>query len=144
MLCDIKNQLDCPHVQNLIMASAWDQSETTTNKKIAQWRTGQDLCLYGWVAEGVVLGVCGIVLTTTHIEIVNIAVAPHMRKQGIGYAMIMALRQKYPLPIKAETDDDAVDFYKKCGFEIKGIIKQYGEVACQRYHCTLPLINASL
>jgi len=37
--------------------------------------------------------------------------------------MITALREKYRMMIEAETDDDAIDFYRKCGFKTTAIYK---------------------
>ncbi|MDR3264006.1 MAG: GNAT family N-acetyltransferase [Clostridiales bacterium] len=42
---------------------------------------------------------------------------------GIGRMMIKELKAKYDKPLEAETDDDAVGFYRKCGFETAEIAR---------------------
>ena len=39
--------------------------------------------------------------------------------------------------VYAQTDEDAVVFYKKCGFQTTKIEKQYGNDVCIRYDCIL-------
>ena len=67
------------------------------------------------------------------VEILHISVAESSRGQGIGSKMVLALQSQYSMPLEAETDDDAVDFYRKCGFKTTSIQK-YGVI---RYTCTL-------
>ncbi|MDR0288013.1 MAG: GNAT family N-acetyltransferase [Clostridiales bacterium] len=67
----------------------------------------------------------------------NIAVSPKMRKNGIGKAMITAVQEKYKTAVKAETDDDAVEFYRKCGFETEGFMKTCNNIEYRRYKCVL-------
>ena len=139
MLIEIKNELDNPIVHRLVSESAWDKSKEAMDKKAAEFRRREDLHLYGWIENDEILGVCGVVLHSNSVEVYNIAVEPGIRKRGIGSAMISALQQKYKMTIKAETDDDAVDFYRKCGFEAEGFVKTYNGTEFQRYSCVLQL-----
>lgn len=71
-------------------------------------------------------------------EILGIATDEAYRKKGVASKLISfsakALRCSI---IKAETDDDAVGFYRKCGFQIDSLGEKYpGKV---RYLCTLNL-----
>ena len=59
------------------------------------------------------------------------------RKNGIGKSMINAIQKRYKMKIKAETDDDAVEFYRKCGFETETFMKTYNTGEYQRYKCIL-------
>jgi len=74
-------------------------------------------------------------LTLIKIEITNIAVAEHARNRGIGRAMITVLREKHREMIEAETDDDAIDFYRKCGFICTPTMQKQG---VRRWKCILP------
>ncbi|MBN1649139.1 MAG: GNAT family N-acetyltransferase [Spirochaetales bacterium] len=68
------------------------------------------------------------------IEICHIAVAENMRKQGIGRNLIHEIiRQTRCITLYAETDDDAVNFYRKCGFVIKSLGEKYSGIV--RYYC---------
>lgn len=140
MLIGIKNEIDNPTVLRLIGESAWDKSAEAMNRKVAEFRSREDLQLYGWIENDDILGVCGVVIHSNWIEIYNIAVDPSIRKHGIGKAMITAIQQKYKITVKAETDDDAVGFYQKCGFKTKVFMKTYNTGEYQRYECVLYIV----
>lgn len=58
-------------------------------------------------------------------EIALIAVEPAERKRGIGRHLLQdALRRSGKRPLVAETDEDALGFYKACGFKLVGRRKQ--------------------
>ncbi|MDE5893945.1 MAG: GNAT family N-acetyltransferase [Acetatifactor sp.] len=73
-------------------------------------------------------------------EILGIAVCDHLKKCGIGTFMIRESAKALNLKrIIAETDDDAVAFYKAMEFSITKEIKQYDNGAVARYHCVRSL-----
>jgi len=84
-----------------------------------------------------IVGVCVFDVSTSKVQILNIAVAEDSRTQGVGRKMIAALRDRYNTPIEAETDDDAVGFYRKCGFETTVFEKHN----TRRYACVLQVIK---
>jgi len=137
MFCDMINDLENPTVRRLVSASAFDQSVEATDKRMEEFRRREDLYLYGWVENSEILGTCGVEVHSDCIVIRNIAVDPNARKRGIGKAMIAAVQQKFKTTVKAETDDGAVEFYRKCGFETEGFMKTYPSGECQRYKCVL-------
>ena len=67
-------------------------------------------------------------------EIIDIALNPEYRKLGIGSKMIDYVIENFAIKtLYAETDNDAVNFYKKYGFAINPINK-FEET--DRYKCT--------
>lgn len=68
-------------------------------------------------------------------EIAALSVPPSLQRQGIGRAMIAHVQAGIHLPLLAETDDDAVGFYEKCGFSITSLGEKYPGVI--RYRCVL-------
>ena len=70
-------------------------------------------------------------------EILHIAVAADRARQGIGRALLQAAFTRYPdvRVWKAETDDDAVEFYRRVGFSVKELPPTYPGVT--RYRCVL-------
>ena len=71
-------------------------------------------------------------------EIVGIAVAQAARHRGIGSYMIAQLMEERRLPsVYAETDDDAVVFYRKNGFEVVKVAEEYDGETVVRYRCRL-------
>ena len=71
-------------------------------------------------------------------EIVGVAVSESMRKCGIGKNMISkVLETEHPERIIAQTDDDAVGFYRRCGFTDEKTYTEYPDGTSVRYNCTL-------
>ena len=69
-------------------------------------------------------------------EIAGIAVDPAARGQGVGSHMIrQAVRRYRPRHVCAETDDDAVGFYRKNGFRAAAFSEMRGREAAVRYRC---------
>jgi len=85
------------------------------------------------------MGICGFRVLQNNVEICHIAVAENARGKGIGSKMVAALLDKYGMDIQAETDDGAVDFYRKCGFEATAMYKQYDGKDFRRWTCVLPM-----
>ena len=137
MFCDIERELENPTVINLLSESAGDKSTEAMGIRMAEFKSREDLRLYGWIENDEVLGVCGVEIHSDWVVINNIAVNFSARKHGIGRAMIIAIQQKYQITVEAETDDDAIEFYRKCGFETEGFVKTYNDGECQRYKCIL-------
>lgn len=88
--------------------------------------------------------IVGIIILTINgensAEIVGIAVHSSFQKQGIGSFMVRESANKMNLHmVLAETDDDAVGFYKNMGFDITKEVKHYDNGSVDRYHCLLTL-----
>ena len=74
-------------------------------------------------------------------EIVGIAVDPSHRKQGIGSYMINQVRTNLNISsFYAETDHDAIEFYRKNGFNITEFSEIYKSETVTRYQCELRFI----
>ncbi len=68
----------------------------------------------------------------------GIAVDKSARNRGIGYYMINKLVDNYGLSsVYAETDSDAVGFYRKNGFGIVVLYKNYDGETVVQYKCKL-------
>ena len=73
------------------------------------------------------------------VELKHIAIKPNYRGKGIGKKMINEfIKTKKIVKIKAETDKNAVDFYKKIGFSITSLGEKYPGV--ERFEC-ISLMN---
>ncbi|MBE6897852.1 MAG: GNAT family N-acetyltransferase [Ruminococcaceae bacterium] len=74
--------------------------------------------------------------STDQAEIIGISVEEGSRNQGIGSFMIREIQLRFPnIKLNAETDRDAVVFYKKNGFQITEIQKNYNGETVTRYLC---------
>jgi ribosomal protein S18 acetylase RimI-like enzyme len=89
--------------------------------------------LYSFELEGEIVGCIGIeIISLNECEIKHIAVSSVQRGKGIGSKMIKYVSDKYPL-LSAETDNDAVDFYRNYGFDITSLGEKYPGV--ERFLC---------
>ena len=74
-------------------------------------------------------------------EIVGVAVSEEYRHQGIAKQMLRhAIAEEGLQAVFAQTDDDAVGFYRKCGFEVMKEDIEYPDGVRVRYNCELKLI----
>ncbi|MEH6934440.1 GNAT family N-acetyltransferase [Bacillus sp. JJ783] len=82
-------------------------------------------------------GCIGIALIDTNrARICHIAVDEKYRNHGIALQMIKEIVRKYELTyIEAETDREAVGFYKKCNFKIESLGEKYPGI--ERFYCYL-------
>ena len=68
-----------------------------------------------------------------------IAAAEDRRGEGVGTALIAAVQRRNPgSAVLAETDDDAVDFYRAVGFLVRPGSPDPRWPGRQRYECLLP------
>lgn len=81
------------------------------------------------------IGCIGIDFTETYCcEIKHIAVSPSKRGLGIGKRMIDFILERHSLrQIAAETDLEAIGFYKNYGFDIASLGEKYAGV--ERFWC---------
>jgi len=79
-----------------------------------------------------------IVVSLCNAQIGLCGIASARRGSGVGRALIEHVRKAHPgLPVAAETDDDAVGFYEKCGFSVRKTIRLYPDGESVRYICIL-------
>lgn len=71
-------------------------------------------------------------------EIKGIAVSPKHRNCGVGKLLITAVKKSEGLKtLVAQTDEDAVGFYRNCGFQVETEMKEYPNGIILRYNCIL-------
>ena len=139
MFRNIKDELNNLATLQLLVASAYDNSMENARKKAEEFRNHHNWGIYGWVENDEIVGICGFrVYHADHIEILNIAVCKNARGRGIGRAMVSALQNEFLLPLTAETDDDAVNFYRKTGFAVENASAKGG---MPRFACVLATPN---
>ena len=135
MFCDIKDQMDNPVFLKILSLCLFDGSPEGICKALLKYPDEQ---FYGWVENDTILGVCGFDVHYGFVEICHIVTDENARGHGVGGAMVAALQDKYKMEIKAETDDDAAGFYRKCGFKTVELYKNYGDKKVRRWACVLP------
>lgn len=88
--------------------------------------------------QGEKAGMMVLKYTNAGAEIIGIAVPEKLRCRGIGRYIIQFVLQSESLErLEAQTDDDSVGFYRKCGFALEKIIVDYPDGSVARYNCVL-------
>lgn len=137
MFIDIKKQIDSPTVCQILADCVFDNSTEGMDKVIKDYLRHGGWLLYGWVKNENIIGICGFEVHSDWLEILHIATCESARGRGVGSLMIAALQERYKMTIEAETDDDAVEFYRKYGFETTAIQKYN----VRRWSCVLRCPN---
>ena len=110
-------------------------------RKINDYFNDKNIKIFISLNENKIVGLLVLTLNGDNsAEIIGIAVHGSFQKQGIGSYMVRESANKMHLhKVLAETDDDAVGFYKNVGFEITKEVKHYDNGSVDRYHCLLTL-----
>lgn len=94
----------------------------------------EDHYLMGAIINDKLVGIIGIKLNKNTATIKHISVLEEFRKQGIARKLVQHLMDHFSLTIiKADTDKDAVEFYRSLGFKCEEFSTEYGI----RYKCYL-------
>ncbi|WP_400242163.1 GNAT family N-acetyltransferase [Niallia sp. JL1B1071] len=125
--------------ENIIKLLAYATSLKRVDHAYDTYLQSPNRKLYAFVEDGVIEGCIGINLMNSYKgEIKHIAVSPTQRGKGIGTNLIMYVMKKHALSqLCAETDTDAVNFYKNNGFTITSLGEKYPGV--ERFFCLLKL-----
>ncbi|MFF2754900.1 GNAT family N-acetyltransferase [Psychrobacillus sp. NPDC058041] len=127
-----------PEIRELLsFATSKDRIDLEYEKYIRSPERG----LYGLELKGEIVGCIGIEFMSSHCcEIKHIAVSPIVRGNNIGSEMIKFVCNKHSLSsIKAETDNEAVKFYEKNGFNITSLGEKYPGI--ERFFCEYTIQN---
>ena len=135
MFQDIKARITEPKISRIISLAMFDSSPESVAKDAARYQASDRLNVYGWIENGEIIGICGFEVHPDKVEIHRMAVATDRQWQGVGGRMIRTLQNMFALPLEAETDDDAVGFYRNCGFEASAFLHPTWNMT--RYTCVL-------
>ena len=140
MIHDIKSHFLTPEVYEIYSQCMYAPTYEKFAEKARSYLNDPDTVIYGFFADHALLGV--IVLQSKSpntAEIVGIAVEHTHQQRHIGMELIQhAAEIGCYTELYAETDDDAVSFYERCGFETEAFQAAYDGIPCRRYRCTYP------
>ncbi|MFS1514450.1 GNAT family N-acetyltransferase [Chengkuizengella sp. SCS-71B] len=132
-MINVKNKLDQSEIIELLALCTFSDSNRL-EETIQNYKNENDVEIYGFEKEDKVVGIIGFQINETQMELKHIAVSPPQRYKGIGSLMINAMiNLKKPTQVMAETDDDAVDFYRSSGFTVYSLGEKFPGV--ERYRC---------
>jgi ribosomal protein S18 acetylase RimI-like enzyme len=134
-IIDIKNNLRNEDILQILAESIYMPVEERLRNRADKFMLDRNVKAYGAKING---KVCGVVIfsdsNNKQLIILEIAVLSSMQKQGIGRSLINYIIKLFnPETIIAETDDEAVEFYRKIGFEISSLGEKYPNII--RYDC---------
>lgn len=114
-------------------------SKEKFNKKMATFLNDKTIKVFACLDQGELKGAVAFSLAETNkIKIVGIAVDLSARNRGIGSFMIRKLMENYSShSIFAETDNEAVGFYRKNGFIVNECSEIFNGENVIRYKCEL-------
>ena len=109
------------------------------NNKVDLFLNDNSVKIFACFEQEKILGVITVsFIEKKKIEVIGIAVDTSARGKGIGSYMINQVVNNYDLlSVYAETDNDAVEFYRNNGFNIVEFSETYGNETVVRYKCEL-------
>lgn len=130
---EILSEIIDPAIEKLL---TYTKAESKVNIAYSEYLSSSNRKLYGMAKGQIFIGCIGIELISAGIgEIRHIAVSPSERGKKTASRMIEFVCREHSLQtITAETDEDAVGFYKAYRFEVTSLGEKYPGV--ERFHCT--------
>jgi len=135
MFISLKQRIDEPEIQEILGYSVFPDQDHL-ERTVQCYKSEDNLELYGIESEDEIAGVIGFrQMDGGNINIEHIAVKPERRGEDYGRGLILELIAAFkPESITAETDEEAVEFYRAIGFGIESLGEIYPGV--ERYRCT--------
>lgn len=138
-LKELTTVLETDEVRELLLQLEYplETRERKTDQIISEYRDNPKQRILGLESEGTLVGLIGLAFGRRGSAVIrHIVVRRDRRRRGIGHKMIQAVMRQFSLrEMSAETDYDAVDFHRKCGFHIKSLGEKYP--GTERFWCTL-------
>lgn len=135
IIVDIKPILKTDNILEVLSGSTYMPTEERLKKRADDYINNSNVVVYGYKCEGTICGLIVLDITKKEeIVILDIAVGKGNQQSGIGRKLVeYALYNLKPNTMIAETDDDSVNFYRKCGFIIYNLGEKYPNII--RYKC---------
>jgi ribosomal protein S18 acetylase RimI-like enzyme len=134
---DVKELLQNKELLSILALSIYNPTEERLNNRAMTYMNNPSTAIYAIQEDDLFIGIIVLdIADREKIEILNIAVASYHQKAGVGSSLINNCIEKFhPKEIIAETDDDAVGFYRRFRFEVGDLGDKYG-AGIRRYQCT--------
>lgn len=134
-IVDISGSLSNDSNLEILKESVFESTKEKLIKRANYYEDTNGIVSYGYAYDDVILGLIVLdIKNKDEIIILDIAVKKDNQKRGVGKALLnYVLCELKPKILIAETDDDAVGFYKKSQFEIVNLGEKY--LNNTRYEC---------
>ena len=138
-LIELADKSEIRHLYDIYQHCMYMPTKEKFDKKAADYINDHAIRIFVCFDQEKIVGVLVLSLAEqTSAEIVGISVDPAYRNQGIGSYMIDQVQKNLVIiSVYAETDDDAVQFYRKNGFVITAFSEIYDGETVTRYRCEL-------
>lgn len=132
-ICDIKENVTEPQVFELLAPSVYNPTPERLLKRAEKYQSNDKTHIYAYSQNGENLGIVVFEIAEQSATILDIAVNQKQQRKGIGSGLIDFIFNQFDVnEVIAETDDDAVDFYKKYGFVVADTKTEFDT---KRYIC---------
>ena len=135
MIKNIKPVFSSPGFYEIYAPCMFEPAYEKFKAKAERFASDMSVSVFGYFEAERVLGVIAVEESEEAVEILGIAVKEAERHRGIGSEMADHVLKLFGKKLIAETDDGAVDFYRKNGFEVKKFTAFYGGESVTRYGC---------
>ena len=138
MLCIDENWLLSEEAFLLYASCMYQPRYENFKKQMEDLINDPSVRVYVCKSRGEKTGIMVLRFSDSVAEIIGIAVSEKLRRHGIGRRMIQYVMKSEDLErINAQTDDDSIGFYRKCGFTEERILVDYPDDSVVRYNCVL-------
>lgn len=135
-VCELKSKQKIMETYGIYKLCMFQPTEEKFSRKADGFLQDDAVKAYACLQNGETKAVIVLRTEAAQAEILGIAVAEAAQRQGVGSYLIKQLVQDLALTsLYAETDDDAVDFYRKNSFFVTEFTETYDGKAVRRYRC---------
>ena len=133
---DFSHELENPRLRAVLAPTVYRPTAEGLAQICERYRAEPGWRMLGCRSGEEIVGCLGLAFGAVgQATIRHISVAPNRRGHGIGTAMIRYAVAAFALTqLSAETDRDAVEFYRKCGFAVQSLGELYP--GTERFLCT--------
>ena len=132
-IIDVKESLCNKSVYSLLAPSVFNPTPERLLSRAEKYQADDTVKVYAYSENGEYKGIIAFKIKEQTAEILGIAVKPEYQGKGIGSRLINYIFSQFAVnKVTAETDDDAIGFYKKYGFAVADINNKYDT---KRYVC---------
>ncbi|MEG2634122.1 MAG: GNAT family N-acetyltransferase, partial [Oscillospiraceae bacterium] len=126
-ICTQKTLLD------LLSESVYNPTPERVLSRAENYQNNTDVEVYAYREDEKSIGIIVFEIDKNVATIHNISVKISNQRKGVGSQLIDFIFKRFNvIRILAETDDDAIEFYKKYGFNVSEIVVKFG---IERYMC---------
>ena len=139
VIADVKASLFDSEIMTLLAPSVYNPTPERLRLRAGKYAADKNAYVYACKEAGAYAGIVVFRMDNNTAEILDIAVKNEYQKKGFGSRLIDFLLSRFKAEkVTAETDDEAVGFYKKYGFNVKS----GGAVGgTKRYYCKLSAVT---